>query len=244
MITYISPNLGLTDVVAYYTATLFVPLSETTPGRYEGDLPPDTPNGRYVLTVKEGAETTGYGEYIRGADTEIISPSPSAAYASFQDFILRFGERETLDVSVAKVAKPLEYNQPRCEAALLDATGLIDSYLASRYDTAPLHASPSGELKRHTVNVARFYLAQHRDPELYRYLYEEAIKWCEAALEDGRSLITGAGVRVPQYGAGDGTGEPGAVQVSASAYSHNAPLRSFSQQGFRNTGGVGYRRRF
>lgn len=151
--------------------------------------------------------------------------------------MLRFGERETLDVSVAKIAKPMEYNQPRVEAALLDGTALIDSYLISRYDTAPLHLSPSNELRRHTCNIARFYLAQHRDPELYRFLYEEAIAWCEAAMADGRSLLTGDGIRVPQRAVVPGEG--GAVEetlpVGADLYGSNSPRRSFSQEIFANS---------
>jgi phage gp36-like protein len=156
------------------------------------------------------------------------------SYATFEEFIVRFGERETLDVGVAKVAKPVAYDRVRVEASLGDATDLIDSYLIGEYDVTPLHLSPSGELRRHTVNIARFYLAQHRDPELYRFLYEEAIAWCEAAIVEGRSLRTGEGVRVPQRN--ETIEEPvSKLPVTAALYGSNNPRRSFSQEIFYNT---------
>jgi phage gp36-like protein len=163
-----------------------------------------------------------------------ISYTLTSSYATFEDFILRFGERETLDVSVAKVAKPVAYNRDRVEASLGDATALIDSYLVAEYDVAPLHLSPSGELRRHTVNIARFYLAQHRDPELYRFLYEEAIAWCEAAIAEGRSLATGEGVRVPQRNAT--IEQPASIlPVGADLYGSNNPRRNFGQEIFFNS---------
>jgi phage gp36-like protein len=169
--------------------------------------------------------------------------APPFSYASFAEFITRFGEKEALDVSVAKIAKPVEYNEERANAALEDATAHIDSYLGSRYILTALHASPSNELKRHTVNIARFWLAQHRDPELYRFLYEEAIAWCEAAIADGRSLLTGDGVRVPQISPAD-AGEDGIP--SADVYGSNRPRKSFTQEIFHNSrlAAYGTRRRY
>ena len=166
----------------------------------------------------------------------------AGSYASYDDFLLRFEERETTDVSVARVSKPVLPNVERVEAALLDATQLINSYLAGRYNVALLLAHPSGELRRHTVNIARFWLAQHRDPELYRFLYEEAIRWCEEAIASGRSLIAGDGELVDPRA--EAVGESGEPIVLASVYSHNSPPRHFSQAIFaqRRTGRS--RRRF
>lgn len=174
----------------------------------------------------------------QGTSSEPLPPTTPGgfAYATFQDFLIRFGEKETLDVGTAKIAKPVAYNYDRTNAALQDASALIDSYLASRYNVEPLHLSPSGELRRHCANIARFYLAQHRDPELYRFLYEEAIAWCEAAIADGRSLLTGAGVRLPQLITAQEEAEE-LLPVGADLYGSNSPRRSFSQEIFANSRG-------
>jgi hypothetical protein len=71
LITYFSENIGLTDVRAFYTPTLFAALNEVSSGRYEGDLPTGTESGAYSLIIKEGAKVCGDGVYLWDGTREI-----------------------------------------------------------------------------------------------------------------------------------------------------------------------------
>jgi len=169
------------------------------------------------------------------------TPVPGAiallgSYATYEQFLARFEEKETRELSVAGVSAPITTNQPRVGAALADASALIDSYLNAKYDVAPLHTAPTGELIRHTCNIARYYLAQNRAPEQYREMFDDAIAWCEHQLKDGQVIVTSNGRRLEQTGAGDepidGVVGADGVIYRAEAFSSNMPRRAFSQEQF------------
>ncbi|WP_374653117.1 gp436 family protein [Dongia sp.] len=81
------------------------------------------------------------------------------------------------------------------QAALDQATGLMDGYLAGQY-TVPL-ATPTDDVKLRCVHLTYYLLHRDTAPEKVRKDYEDALRWLRD-VADGRIHLTGAQVPAPE----------------------------------------------
>ena len=97
------------------------------------------------------------------------------AYATQQDFIDAFGERETLMLTNLDNPNSVAIDPIPLDKALDDATAEIDTYIGSRY-ILPLASTPS-VVNRYCLDIARYMLDRIRSREDVRLRYEDALKW-------------------------------------------------------------------
>jgi phage gp36-like protein len=97
------------------------------------------------------------------------------AYATRQDFIAAFGERETLMLTNLDNPNSVTIDPIPLDKALDDATAEIDTYIASRY-ILPLASTPT-VVNRYCLDIARYMLDRIRSREDVRLRYEDALKW-------------------------------------------------------------------
>lgn len=117
-------------------------------------------------------------------------------YATLADMVARFGEAEMIRLSATSDTLPVAPVQPRVETALLDATGVIESYLRQRYEL-PLSPVPR-EIVRACCILARFDLAQGGDKtptDEMRQERDAVLAWLgDVGSADGKLDATPAGV--------------------------------------------------
>ena len=125
------------------------------------------------------------------------------SYASLQDLIDRYGERELLEVADRAVPPAETIDSEIVDRAIEDARGEIDSYLSPRY-AVPLASVPES-VRSVACVIARYRLHDDRATERIRYDYEAAIRWLRD-VSTGRAVIAelvpvgrsvGAAVRAP-----------------------------------------------
>lgn len=100
------------------------------------------------------------------------------AYASVQDLIQRFGERELINNTTPEGLPRSGIDQARVDQVLEDATALIDSYLNRRF-VVPL-ATPPASIVNACCRIARFDLAQTGETqptEPMRQDRQDALGW-------------------------------------------------------------------
>jgi phage gp36-like protein len=97
------------------------------------------------------------------------------AYATRQNFIDAFGERETLMLTNLDNPNSVTIDPIPLNKALDDATAEIDTYIGSRY-ILPLNSTPS-VVNRYCLDIARYMLDRIRSREDVRLRYEDALKW-------------------------------------------------------------------
>ncbi len=102
-------------------------------------------------------------------------------YATQQDLIDRFGEKELLELTDR--ANTGSINATVVSRALTDADAEINGYLAARY-TLPLASVPE-VIVRLASDIARFYLYDERATEQVSKRYDNAVKLL-------RSIASGA----------------------------------------------------
>ncbi len=100
------------------------------------------------------------------------------SYATSQQFIDRIGEPETIQLTNLDDPAATTVNTVPLEAALADASAVIDGYCGGRYQL-PLVPLPV-IVTRYCVAIARQYLDRIKTREDVRQEYEDAI----AALKD------------------------------------------------------------
>ena len=120
------------------------------------------------------------------------------AYAAIQDLIDRFGEIEMIRATTPDGQDMDGIGAERANAAIDDASAMIDSYVRKRYRT-PLEVAPA-EIRRTACDLARYYLAtgDGRTPsEEVTRRQKDAIAWL-------RDIATGAVVLdLDEVAAGD-----------------------------------------
>lgn len=98
-------------------------------------------------------------------------------YASREDMKIRFGEETLAQLCPPDLPDPGAAEgepEPSLDAALSDASDLIDSYAAVRY-AVPLSPVPA-PVVRWCCDIARYYLDRARTDEAIRKAYEDALK--------------------------------------------------------------------
>ncbi len=96
------------------------------------------------------------------------------SYATRQDMIDRFGEKEMIQLTDSRVPPSGGIDDTVLEIGLNDAKALIDGYLASKYPL-PLSEVPE-PLTRVACDLARYFLCRKPTEEMTRR-YEQSIAW-------------------------------------------------------------------
>lgn len=107
-------------------------------------------------------------------------------YITADDFELRAGSQETIELTNLDNPAATSINQSRLAIAIADASGEINGYLASRYDT-PLSQVPSF-IKLYCFDIARYRLSENNSPETYKEKYDAAIARLQE-IEKGKMLL-------------------------------------------------------
>lgn len=112
-------------------------------------------------------------------------------YATLEDMHTRFGADALLQQAPTEDgALSLE----TVDAALADASELIESHVASRY-LLPLSPVPA-PVRRWCVDVAYYYLHRYEPPKSVRQAYEDALAGLKAVAR-GDIVLQCAGVQAP-----------------------------------------------
>lgn len=112
-------------------------------------------------------------------------------YASQEDMIARFGEAKLVQLTDRAQPPTDVIDSPVLDAAISDASEVIDSYVAGRYQV-PLSPVPA-PVRRWCADISVYYLHSSGVPEHIRTAYEDAL----AALKDvakGTIQLQAAGV--------------------------------------------------
>ena len=132
-------------------------------------------------------------------------------YATVQDMIDRFGERELIQLTDPEI---VAVQAPKAERALGDAQALVDSYVGRVYrlplagcakpapvpgDPGAVQLVPPPQLTRITCDVARYYLYDDLAPEA------EVYRRFKTAVAELNAIADGSARLVCPWG-----GEPGA----------------------------------
>jgi phage gp36-like protein len=108
-------------------------------------------------------------------------------YATREDLVQRFGSVEISQLEdLDNTGMP---NEEISQAALMDASQEIDSYIAVRY-AVPLPVIPA-LLQRTCCDIARYRLYKDRSTEEIKARYEKSIEWL-VRLSTGKVLLTNA----------------------------------------------------
>jgi phage gp36-like protein len=120
------------------------------------------------------------------------------AYTDKTEMEKRFG---TLEIAQLIDSQPDGSEDPgRLDAAISDADGLIDSYLAVQF-TVPIPDPIPDALVGASSDLARFRLWDDGAPESVRQRYEDAVTWLQK-IADGEIGLPGQGEVIPQDGIG------------------------------------------
>ncbi|MFD2177751.1 gp436 family protein [Veronia pacifica] len=106
-------------------------------------------------------------------------------YATVNDILTRYGE----DVLFTLAHHEGELDEPAVVRSLTDASGLIDSYLGSRYPL-PLNDTPQ-VLTRLTIDIALYWLSEDGGgaTDEKRQRFEDAIQWLEGVAKGRIELL-------------------------------------------------------
>ncbi len=96
-------------------------------------------------------------------------------YATFQDIIDTFGIQEVIELTNLDDSSLTTVNEVQLQKAIDHATGLINSYLQSRY-SLPLVETPA-VLTRLCCDIARYWLDKYRERQDVRQRYEDALNF-------------------------------------------------------------------
>lgn len=124
-------------------------------------------------------------------------------YATQQDLIDRFGERELIELTDRGTPQTDAIVTSVVDAALADADEIINSYVATRYEL-PFATAPTA-LTRAATDLARYYLYDNRPTEAAKHGYDEAIRFLKD-ISAGRAKFDVAGSEPDQDAAGEFVG--------------------------------------
>jgi phage gp36-like protein len=108
------------------------------------------------------------------------------SYATLQDLIDRYGERELIEVADRDEPPAGAPDPVIVQRALDDATAEVDAYLSVKYAT-PLVTVPNAVLSA-TCVISRYRLHDDKATERIRADYEDAIRWLKD-IAAGRALL-------------------------------------------------------
>lgn len=108
------------------------------------------------------------------------------SYATQQDLIDRFGQRELIDLTDRAEPATGVIDPVVVAAALTDADELIDSYVGKRYDL-PL-TTPPPRLVKIAADLARFYLYEDRVTEAVQNAHDTALAFLKD-VSAGRAVL-------------------------------------------------------
>ncbi len=138
------------------------------------------------------------------------------AYATADDFQVRFGEAELL--SLADRDGDDEVDTAVIDSALADASTEIDSYVSRRY-SVPV-AGSSDQLKKIACDIARWHLYTDAPHEKVEAAYKRAVDWLKD-VGAGRANLDVAGEE-PEAGSA-GSAE---IESAERVFSHDS-LKGF-----------------
>ncbi|QPF74195.1 DUF1320 domain-containing protein [Roseateles sp. DAIF2] len=163
-------------------------------------------------------------------------------YATVQDMVDRFGERELIQLTAG--AGAVAVDAAKLERMLADAQAHIDGYVGKVFalplvgcvKPAPTPQAPTAtvlvpppQLVRFACDVARYYLYDQASPE-----HEVFVRF-KAAQRDLEAIADGKAVLACPWG-----GEPG-LQISAAAPGEGEVMHSFARREITNDSIAGYR---
>ena len=137
-------------------------------------------------------------------------------YASKQDMMTRFGEREMIQLTDRAVPPTGEIDDAVLALALADAGALIDSYVSRRYDL-PLATTPV-VVRGLCMTIARYTLHRGRHPEEVRKDYEDALDYLKQV---------STGVAVLDVGGSEPKSAPAQVVVDSAGRTFSRKKRWF-----------------
>src|SRR5687767_12733695 len=127
------------------------------------------------------------------------------AYATQQNMIDRFGEKELVELTDRAVPPAGVINSAVLTKALNDADAAINGYLTVKY-ALPITPVPA-MFERFGCDIARYYLYEDRVTEQVRRRYEDAIKYLEG--------VSSGKVNIGVDAANQAPGSSGGPEVSA-----------------------------
>jgi phage gp36-like protein len=104
------------------------------------------------------------------------------AYCSVADLVARFSETEIAQLTDVEDRETV--NDAVALAAIVEAGGVIDSYLGALYALPIIDTVPS-QISAVCLDIARYRLYDDHAPETVRKRYEDAISWLKLVM-DGR----------------------------------------------------------
>lgn len=129
-------------------------------------------------------------------------------YATIDQFIDKFGRDQAIALTNLDNPQAEEIDGSVVNRALVDASALIDSFLASRY-SLPFVNVPQVLIPK-CLDIARYFLDQYAAREDVRQRYEDAIRWLEQVARglislglDSQSCEVKRGENLPEFQAGN-----------------------------------------
>jgi len=98
-------------------------------------------------------------------------------YATIAQFVEKFGRDQAIALSNLDDPQAEEPDGSVLNRSLIDASALMDSYLAGRY-SLPFVSAPQVLIPK-CLDIARYFLDKYAAREDVRQRYEDAIRWLE-----------------------------------------------------------------
>lgn len=127
------------------------------------------------------------------------------SYATQQDLIDRFGERELIELTDRAEPPAGTIDANVVAKALADADALVNSYIGRRYKV-PIAEVPD-VIRRAAADIARYYLFDDRPTEAVRRAYEDTVKFL-SDISNGKAVLDVAGAEPEGAPSGIVTNEP------------------------------------
>lgn len=118
------------------------------------------------------------------------------AYATQQDLVVRFGQRELVELTDRADPPTGEIDAAIVATALGEAAGVVDGHIARRYPL-PLAGVPP-ILTDLACDIARYRLFEHRVTEAVQARYDAALRTL-GAIADGALRLTVGGAELAQH---------------------------------------------
>jgi phage gp36-like protein len=129
-------------------------------------------------------EDTNLGTDINGTGYPIPERSSEPRMATVDDFILAYGERETIQLTNLEDGSATSVNVAKLRMALEDANSLIDNYITQAGKAGKFLISSNR--RRTALMIARYYLDTVRRREDVYKDYQDCIKELDDAKKDTR----------------------------------------------------------
>jgi len=135
-----------------------------------------------------------------------LAAAAQMAYATQQNLIDRFGERELIELTDRADPPTGAIDAAVVTKALADADGAINGYLAVKYQL-PISPVPV-MFERFGCDIARYYLYEDRVTDQVRRRYEDAIKYLEGVASGKVNIGVDASNQAPSSSGGPEVSAP------------------------------------